>query len=121
MTVEAYGLVASLAGGFVLLPPRVVAAVVGRMLAAPQLPPPPPQMAAEVARCVRRAARHAPRANCLSQAVAGWLMLRRRSYGAELKLGARRTDTRLGAHAWLSVDGEVLLGGEEAASHVPLG
>jgi hypothetical protein len=121
MTVEALGLVAGVGGAFALFPPATVASVLARMLAARPLRPPPPQLAAEVARCVRRAARHSPRANCLSQAVAGWLMLRRRSFGAELKLGARRAGARLGAHAWLSVDGEAVLGGEEAESHVPFG
>ena len=47
-------------------------------------------------------------------------MLRRRAYGAELHLGARQTGGRIGAHAWLEVNGQIVLGASEASAHVLL-
>jgi len=70
--------------------------------------------AAAVARMVRTAARAMPfRAMCLEQAVATAAMLRRRHIPATIHLGTARNPHAAGfeAHAWLSVAGEVVVGG----------
>lgn len=65
----------------------------------------------EMAESIRRALPPTFRATCLTQALAGWIMLSRRHIPAELKIGVRdpRADPFL-AHAWLEVDHRVLLG-----------
>lgn len=51
------------------------------------------------------------RATCLTQALAGWIMLSRRHIRAQIKIGVRdpRADV-FGAHAWLEVEDRVVLG-----------
>ena len=62
---------------------------------------------------------------CLTQALACRWLLARRGYDADLKLGVRRSEDGSGivAHAWLEMDGRVILGGgdsaESYASFVP--
>ncbi len=53
---------------------------------------------------------HVPRTTCLSAAVAGWLMLRRRRVHSVVRIGARRRASGLIAHAWLEHGGTVVLG-----------
>lgn len=59
---------------------------------------------------------------CLVRAVACQLLLLRRGiHGAAIRLGVRKAaDGALEAHAWLLLDGAVLIGGEEAMGFVPL-
>lgn len=58
---------------------------------------------------------------CLVRALAGGLLMRRRGImGAVIRFGVKREAGALTAHAWLLLNGEILLGGEEAASYVPL-
>lgn len=69
---------------------------------------------AELVWAVRAVAGRAPfRAVCLQQGVALQRMLRRRGHDARLHYGLR-TGGRLEAHAWVTLRGEVLIGGEEA-------
>lgn len=51
------------------------------------------------------AARAVPRATCLTQALAAQMLLARAGYPSSLRMGARRRDGTLEAHAWLE-DGE---------------
>ena len=51
---------------------------------------------------------------CLTQALAARWLLGRAGYAAELKLGARRDGDRFLAHAWLEIDGRVVLGGADS-------
>lgn len=53
---------------------------------------------------------------CLTQALAARWLLGRAGYAAELKLGARREGDRFLAHAWLEMDGQVVLGGAASPS-----
>jgi hypothetical protein len=65
------------------------------------------------ARAVRLAARLVPFASCLTQALACQVLLARRGIASDLHLGVRpgRAGSLL-AHAWLTVDGAVVLGGD---------
>ena len=73
-------------------------------------------------RAVEAWARRVPwRAVCIECALALHLMLRRRGVASEIHYGIRKGgEGELSAHVWLSVDGETLIGGEAAASHVPV-
>lgn len=65
---------------------------------------------------VEAAARRLPwRAMCIEKGLATQRMLRRRGIDARLHYGARHSATgKLEAHVWVSVDGETVIGGEEA-------
>lgn len=67
---------------------------------------------AKAAQAIERVAPHLPwRADCLVQAIAMATWLRRAGYDARVHLGvARDPSANLAAHAWLSLDGRVILG-----------
>lgn len=69
---------------------------------------------------VTAAARYVPwRADCLIQAMAASAWLRDLGYAPHFELGllpASREGAELVAHAWLSLDGEVIVGGEDAGA-----
>ncbi len=73
---------------------------------------------------IAAAARYVPwRADCLIQALAASAWLRAKGYTPDVHLGVARTDTGgLRAHAWLTLDGRVILGGEDGLQNefVPL-
>lgn len=60
---------------------------------------------------VPAAAKRVPGANCLPRALAGSWMLAQAGLPSELRIGVAPEDGTLLAHAWLEVDGEVLIGG----------
>ena len=77
----------------------------------------PDMPAAAVARAVRRASCYVPAAKCLPQALTAHWLLNRRGYPAALRLGATLDDQRrLIAHAWVELDGRVLIGGTDSTS-----
>ncbi|MEA3052109.1 MAG: hypothetical protein QOG72_1012 [Sphingomonadales bacterium] len=60
-------------------------------------------------------ARRVPwKAVCFQRGLALHWMLRRRGIGSVLLYGARRDGDGLAAHVWVDVDGETVIGGEEA-------
>lgn len=70
---------------------------------------------------VATAARHIPFATCLPQALAAQWLLARAGYRSELKLGiAPGAGRPVDAHAWLELDGEVVIGGPDVARFTPL-
>lgn len=72
--------------------------------------------ARQVARDVTRAAWLVPFASCLTQAVAGQVLLARRGIPADIQLGVRRGRRQtLKAHAWLLCDSKIVLGGDPEA------
>lgn len=74
----------------------------------------------DVVRAVTRASPHVPGATCLAQALAGWVMVRRRHAGAVVRLGVNRSATsELLAHAWLECNGERVIGGQSGADFTP--
>ena len=72
---------------------------------------------------VRSVARRLPfETLCLPQAMAAHWMLRRRGVACRLWIGVRRRtpERPLDYHAWLTVDGESVIGGQPARAFVPL-
>jgi hypothetical protein len=59
--------------------------------------------------------------NCLVRALAGKLMLARRGYASELRIGAQRNDEeKFEAHAWLECGGKILIGEFEPGQYAPM-
>jgi hypothetical protein len=74
--------------------------------------------AKQVARMVSVAARHGLyRASCLPTALALQSMLRRRGIEVELRLGVRKTDGWIEAHAWLEHQGLPLIDSPDVREH----
>jgi len=70
-----------------------------------------PLQAREIAWGVRAASRLIPGATCLTQALAGRILLGRAGYGSELRIGVcKHAERGFEAHAWLEHGGETLLG-----------
>jgi hypothetical protein len=99
--------------------PRKIAARVLRRAQVPDGSVADEARARDVAAVVERMARWTGNPTCLSQAVTGWLMLRRRGIAASVRVGARRDDAGVHMHAWLDVGGACLIGGVEASRFVP--
>lgn len=75
-----------------------------------------PVMARRVRGAVQGWARRVPwKAVCFQRGLALHWMLRRRGIRSVLLYGARRRGDGLAAHVWVDVDGEIVIGGEEAA------
>ncbi len=97
-----------------------------RMIRRASLHPPRPfpsdALALRVATAVRAASVLVPKPTCLVQALAVKLMLMLRGYGSEIEVGVRRSGTTFGAHAWLTSNGKVVIGGdsENIAAFRPL-
>jgi hypothetical protein len=71
--------------------------------------------AARVARLVSVAARHGVyRANCLRQALVAWWLLGRRGVATNLVIGVRKDEQGFAAHAWVELDGDIVLGGADS-------
>lgn len=70
--------------------------------------------------CIRRVSRLVPGATCLTQAVAGQILLQRNGYHATLRLGVRTGAQGFAAHAWLEQDGRKILGQAAARGMVVL-
>lgn len=68
-----------------------------------------------LARAVEAVSRFVPQATCLTQAIAGRLLLWLYRYESKLCLGVvKPSDGEFCAHAWLERDGRVLIGGAQA-------
>lgn len=68
------------------------------------------QMVAEIVRAVTFASRYVPYASCLTQALAAKKLLRHSGQIAELKIGVTKSNGEFEAHAWLEIDGRIVLG-----------
>lgn len=64
----------------------------------------------DIVRAVRQCKRYVPYATCLTQALTARRMLSRYGHDAVLKIGVAKSDSRLEAHAWVEVNGQVVLG-----------
>ena len=96
-----------------------------RWLTTADAPPAPPRrdLARAIARSVRSVGRRRLNAVCLPQAMAGQWMLRRRGVASRLWFGVRRAQgdaDEMEYHAWLTVDGECVLGGGEIETFTAL-
>jgi hypothetical protein len=70
----------------------------------------------EVREAVGRASLRVPRATCLVQAIAGWIMLQRSGIRVVVRIGVQKDSFGFSAHAWLSMGEETIIGGESSAS-----
>jgi hypothetical protein len=61
------------------------------------------------------AARFVPGATCLPQALAAEAILRRQGHPADLRLGVKRGDDGVEAHAWVESYGRVIVGEGDGA------
>jgi hypothetical protein len=67
--------------------------------------------ARRIAWAVENVSRYVPRATCLTQALAGQMLLARHGHLARLCLGVARDESgRFRAHAWLESDGRIVIG-----------
>lgn len=116
---EALVVVALVAAAVRGLPSARLLALMGHALQKPPPINPSGVLAAKcagraVAEAVRRASRHVPRATCLVQALSGWLLLRRRGIRSSVCLGVSQPAGGFSAHAWLEIEGEVVIGGVQS-------
>lgn len=51
---------------------------------------------------------------CLVKTLTAHRMLKRRNIGHKLHFGVLKTNDQLQAHSWLSIDGKILIGGENS-------
>jgi hypothetical protein len=73
----------------------------------------------ELAEALLRGSRYVPGSTCLAQALAGQWLLLGEGYAPELRIGVS-TANGFEAHAWLELEGKVLIGGpEESARFTP--
>jgi hypothetical protein len=71
-----------------------------------------------LSRVAEKAERRGPRRpNCLERSLVLWWLLRRRGLPAELRIGARKRDAQLEAHAWVELEGQVLNDSEVVHKH----
>jgi len=68
------------------------------------------QTVIEVVRSIRVASRFVPHATCLTQALAARKLLEHYGQRAELKIGVTKSNGDFEAHAWLEIDGRIVLG-----------
>lgn len=67
------------------------------------------EMAEKIARAAHSAERHGlGTPNCLERSVTLWWLLRREGIEGELHIGARKSELRFEAHAWVQLRGVVL-------------
>jgi hypothetical protein len=76
--------------------------------------------AKRLAWAVETASRRAPGTTCLSKALALQHLLSANGRGSELMIGVDNSQGRFSAHAWLVVDGEILIGGCSVENHQTL-
>ncbi|CAN5849269.1 hypothetical protein BH23DEI1_BH23DEI1_23320 [soil metagenome] len=72
--------------------------------------PPPRSEQEAIGRAVRRAGSVVPDASCLTQAFAGRIMFARRGGTSLLRIGVAKEAAKLEAHAWVEIDGRVVIG-----------
>lgn len=102
-----------------VLPSRFIVRRVQRMAASPVADAAPRRSPGEIAWAVEASARRVPRATCLTQAVAGQYLLRRHGHASELRVGVARGESGFRAHAWIEIDGRILIGGSGSAAFTP--
>ena len=64
----------------------------------------------EIVRSVRSCSRYVPYASCLTQALAAKRLMHNAGHRAAIKYGVTRGGGSFEAHAWLEVDGKIVLG-----------
>ncbi len=64
----------------------------------------------EVASSVNRCKRYVPGATCLTQALAARAVMRHYGQASNIRLGVAKSDASIEAHAWVEVEGRIVLG-----------
>jgi hypothetical protein len=95
-----------------LLPSRLWRRLLHPYLRVKAMPTPHPSSEAlEVASGINRTGRYVSDATCLVRALAGQIMLGRRGFTTELKIGVSiNAAKKLDAHAWIVFDNRVIIG-----------
>jgi len=109
--------------GLWLIPLQTLRRQLGRMRRAGNEWPSADQASiSRVVWAVAVASRYVPAANCLTQALATHLMLCRRGQPAHLRIGVAKSEGgRFEAHAWVELEGQVVIGGfEDLMRYKPL-
>jgi hypothetical protein len=75
---------------------------------------------ARTAWAVEATAARIPQASCLTQALAAEVMLRRQGHAPDLHIGIAKDRQAFEAHAWLELDGSVLIGGHDLGRYTRL-
>jgi hypothetical protein len=76
---------------------------------------------ARIGWAVRAVSRRMPRSTCLVEALAVQLLLAHHGHRSDLRVGvARGVDRRFMAHAWVEVDGGIVVGAGTGMSYTPL-
>jgi len=121
LLLEALRTVVLVRAGLWLLPFRTLHGFVGRRASSPATERPLRHSVEDIAWAVEAASRRVPRATCLTQALAGTLLLAAHGHAATLRVGvARSDDGEFRAHAWIESEGEAVLGDPRTDSFVPL-
>lgn len=68
----------------------------------------------QITRAVRVMSRYVPQASCLTQALAAQTLLANEGQRSQLRVGVTQNDGKLEAHAWVQIDGRVVIGGRES-------
>lgn len=81
-----------------------------------------PGQAERIGWSVESAARFVPKATCLTQALAGEVLLGRAGHPAEVWIGVAKSPAgKLEAHAWVEAYGRVVIGDHDLHRFTPLG
>lgn len=101
-----------------LVPSRLLLRRVSQLVERAPLPAEPTPAVRTIGWAVRAVGRRVPRASCLTQALAVQVLLARRGYSSHLRIGvAREPDGTFAAHAWVEINGGVLVGGTGASRY----
>jgi hypothetical protein len=97
------------------VPSRILLGRVSRMVTGAPLPADGNPVVRQVGWAVRAVSRRVPQASCLTQALATQILLARRGYSSQLRIGVvKEADAGFAAHAWVEIDGGILVGGTGA-------
>lgn len=68
----------------------------------------------QITRAVRVMSKYVPQASCLTQALAAQTLLANEGQRSQLRVGVTQNGSKLEAHAWVQIDGRVVIGGRES-------
>jgi hypothetical protein len=118
--VKAFFLLCIIRLGLWLVPFRTLQKILERLFRCPvtaseqSLSPEKVLSAKKVSWAVRAVSRYVPSATCLAQALTLQALLSQMGIHSALELGVTRNDeSGFTAHAWVEIDGTVIIGGEE--------
>ena len=119
LVVSAVWLVGAIRLGLWLVPFRFVHQSVERASKrAARRPPDAAQELNDIVWAVTAVSRRVPGATCLTQALAGRLLMSRAGIPTQLQIGvARGENGALTAHAWVESNGQIVIGGADSGRH----